>query len=105
MKEYKVKITNKALKDMEKIYAYILDMFKAPEVAKNQYKRIREVIKSLSIFPERIKIMESKIEKEMELRQIFIDNYSVFFVIKNDDVIVTRILYSASNIEKRLQDK
>jgi len=32
-----------------------------------------------------------------------VDNYSVFYVIKNDRVLVTNVLYSASDISKRLK--
>lgn len=105
MKEYKIQITNKALKDMEEIYYYILNVFKSPEIAINQYRRIATVIKSLNIFPERVKIMKSRLEKEVGSRQIRVDNYSVFYVIQADSVIVTRVIYSASDIEKRLEDK
>ena len=105
MKEYNIRITNKALNDLEEIYNYILNVFQSPETAINQYRRIATVIRSLSIFPERIKIMESKVEKEMRLRQIRVDNYSIFYVIQGDSVIVTRVIYSASDIGKRLVDK
>ena len=105
MKEYKVQMTNKALSDMEKIYYYILNVLKSPETAMNQYKRIAEVIKSLNVFPERVKIMNTEIEKVMGLRQIRIDNYSIFFVVEDDKVIVTRVIYSASDIEKRLENR
>ena len=104
MKEYKVQITNKALEDMEEIYYYILNMFNSPETAINQYRRIAMLIKSLNMFPERVKIMESKVEKEVGLRQIRVDNYSVFYLIEYDNVIVTRVFYSACDIEKRLEE-
>lgn len=32
-----------------------------------------------------------------------VDNYMVFFVIKEDRVIVTDVLYGASDIERRLK--
>ena len=38
----------------------------------------------------------------MGLRQLVIDNYSVFYVIEDMDVIVTRVLYSAMDISRRL---
>ena len=46
--------------------------------------------------------MESELERIMGLRQLVIDNYSVFYVIENMDVIVTRVLYSAMDISWRL---
>ena len=38
----------------------------------------------------------------MGLRQLVMDNYPVFYVIKDMEVIVTRVLYSAMDISRRL---
>ena len=35
---------------------------------------------------------------------MLVDNYSVFYVFKEEVVAVTRVLYSASDIEKRLKE-
>lgn len=103
MKQYTVQITDKALADMEEIYNYIAIQLQAPENAMGQYNRIAKAIEELSIFPEKIRLMESKQERIMGLRQLSVDNYSVFYVIENERVIVMRVLYSASDIEVRLK--
>lgn len=105
MKRYTVKITDRALADMEEIYNYIAIHLQAPENAMRQYNRIAEAIEGLSVFPERIKLMESHLEKTIGLRQLVVDNYSVFYLVGNEDVIVTRVLYSASDISKRLLEE
>ena len=102
MKQYTVRITDRALADMEEIYNYITIQLQAPENAMEQYNRIAEAIEGLHVFPERVKLMESGPERFMGLRQLVIDNYSVFYVIEDMDVIVTRVLYSAMNISRRL---
>lgn len=102
MKQYTVQITDMALADMEEIYNYIAIQLQAPENAMGQYNRIAEAIEGLSVFPERVRLMESEPERMLGLRQLAVDNYSAFYVIENEKVIVTRVLYSASNIEKRL---
>jgi|SRR5690625_701206 len=104
MKKYKVQITNKALSDMEKIYNYISEELQIPEVAIRQYNRIAEKIETLENFPERVKLMDSKQERSLGIRQMLVDNYSVFFHIINDRVIVTNVLYSKSDISIRLKD-
>lgn len=103
MKQYKVQITDKALADMEEIYHYIAIQLKAPENAMGQYNRIAEAIEELNVFPERVKLMESEPERTMRLRQMVVDNYSVFYVIEDSKVIVIRVLYSASDITVRLR--
>ncbi len=103
MKQYKVQITDKALADMEEIYNYIAIQLQAPENALGQYNRIAKAIEGLNMFPERIRLMESAQERAMGLRQLAVDNYSVFYVIEDERVIVMRVLYSASDIEMRLK--
>lgn len=104
MKQYRVEITDRALKDMEEIYTYIADQLQAPENAIRQYDRIADAILSLNEFPERIHVMESEPEQTVGLRQLLVDNFSAFYLIQDDRVIVTRVLYSASDISKRLLD-
>lgn len=105
MKQYTVQITDKALADMEEIYTYIAEQLLAPENAIGQYNRIAEAIQNLNVFPERVRIMESEPEHAMRLRQLPIDNFSVFYVIEDNRVVITRVLYSASDISRRLLER
>lgn len=104
MAQYTVQITDKALADMEQIYTYIADKLQAPETAMGQYNRIAKAIESLDMFPERIRIMDSEPEHTMGLRRIAIDNFSAFFMIEDERVLVVRVLYSASDISSRLTE-
>ena len=104
MKQYKVQITDNALADMEEIYNYIAIQLQAPENAMGQYNRIAKAIEELNMFPEKFRIVESEKERTMGIRQLVVDNYSVFYVIENERVIVMRVLYSASDIGARLND-
>lgn len=67
-----------------------------------QDNRITEAIEGLRVFPEKVKLMESGPERIMGLRQSVINNYSTFYVIEDMDVIVTRVLYSAMYISRKL---
>ena len=99
----KVEITKEALQDMEDIYNYIAIDLLAPDNAMGQYNRIADEIFTLDTFPERFRIMDSEPEKRMELRRMLVDNYSVFYIIRDERVIVTDVLYTASDIEARLR--
>ena len=103
MKQYTVEITNEALADMEHLYNHIAYILQVPENAMNQYNRIADAILTLDTMAERIRIMESEPERSKEMRRLLVDNYSVFFVIQGDKVIVIDVLYSASDIESRLK--
>jgi len=103
MKRYTVEITDEALVDMELLYNHIALKLLAPENAVGQYNRIADEILKLDSTPERFKIMDSEPEHTKEIRKMQVDNYSVFYVIKEDRVIVTDVLYSASDVSKRLK--
>ncbi|MDR1134181.1 MAG: type II toxin-antitoxin system RelE/ParE family toxin [Synergistaceae bacterium] len=104
MKKYNVLISDKALRDMEAIYEYIALELLSPETAMRLYNRISDSILSLEAMPERIKIMDSEPEHSLGFRRLLVDHYSAFFVIRGEDVHVVRVLYSASDIEKRLNE-
>lgn len=103
MEQYKVEITKEALQDMEDMYNYIAVELLSPENAMGQYNRIADEILTLDTFPQRYRILDSEPEKQMELRRMLVDNYFVFYTIRGDKVIVTDILYTASDIEARLR--
>lgn len=103
MKRYVVEITDEALADMEQLYHHIAYVLQAPENAMNQYNRIADAILTLDTLAERIYIVESEPERRRGMRRLLVDNYSVFYVIQRDKVIVTDVLYSASDIESRLR--
>lgn len=104
MKQYTVEITDEALGDMDQLYNHIAYVLLAPENAIGQYNRIADEILKLDIFPERFRIMDSEPEHSKGVRRMLVDNHSVFYVIKEDKVIVTDVLYSAADIDGRLRN-
>ena len=105
MKHYEVLISDKANEDMETIYRYISETLLAPVSAVKQYNRIADAILTLEEMPERIKVMDSEPEHSKGFRPLVVDNYTVFFVIKATTVNIARVLYSASDIKKRLSEE
>lgn len=105
MKQYTVEVTDEALADMEQLYNHIAFVLLSPENAIGQYNRIADEILKLDMFPERFRIMDSEPWHSKGMRRMLVDNYSVFYVLQEDKVIVTDVLYSASDIEKRLKDE
>ena len=103
MKQYQVKITDEALADMERIYNYIAQQLLEPEYAMGQYNRIADAVLRLKEFPERFRLLEPEPWHSMGMRRMNVDNYSVFYVIRQNMVFITDVLYSASDIENRLR--
>lgn len=69
-----------------------------------QYNRIADAIETLDTLPERVKLMETEEERALGLRQMPVDNFFAFFHIRKERVIITNVLYSTSDIAKRLRD-
>ena len=105
MQQYQVKITDEALADMEQIYDYIAYKLLSPENAIGQYHRIADAILTLDTMPERFRLMDSEPERTPKLRRMLVDHYNVFYVMEEDQVVVTNVLYSASDIENRLRQQ
>ena len=107
MNQYSVKITDKALDDMEGIYNYIALDLQVPDTTMGQYNRIADAIERLAYTPKRCRLFDSQPEREMGMRQRLIDNYSIIFVVDDgtSTVTVLRVLYSASDINARLKNK
>ena len=106
MNQYSVRTTDKALDDMESIYNYIALDLLVPDTAMEQYNRIADAIESLAYTPKRCRLFDSQPERDMGMRQMLIDNYSIIFVVDDVTSIVTvlRVLYSASDINARLKN-
>jgi len=100
--KYIVDITDAALEDMNAIYEYILYRFKTPDTAAAQYDRIADEILSLEEMPLRYGIPQFEPCITAQLHRMLVDNYSVFYIVRGETVIVTDVLYSASDLETRL---
>ena len=105
MKHYEVLISDKAYMDMDDIYDYIAGTLMEPAIAAKQYDRIADAILTLEEMPERVRLMDSEPERSKGLRSLLVDNYTIFFKIKVDTVHIARVLYSASDIRRRLSEE
>ena len=102
---YEVKITDSALEDMEEVYRYILEVLQAPDTAAAQYDRIADAILSLEEMPLRYGVPQFEPCISMDLHRMLVGSYSVFYLVRGDVVIVTDVLYSASNLAQHLDER
>lgn len=103
MKEYSVVISHDAFLDLQSIYEYIRYSLLSPDTAQNIYERITNQILILNQMPERFKLLETEIENKRGIHRMNLDNYAVFYIIKDQTVIVTNVLYGSSDIIQRLK--
>lgn len=100
--KYDVEITDAASKDMDEIYDYIRFTFKAPDSAAAQYDRIANEILLLEEMPLRFGIPQFEPCISAQIHRMLVDHYSVFYLVRGESVIVTDVLYSASDLSARL---
>lgn len=105
MERYVVDITDDALADMDALYEHIAKKLQAPENAMGQYNRIADAILTLESFPDRYGLFECEPEHSLGIHKMVVDNYLVCYVIDPGVVTVTDVLYGASDVHKRLQER
>lgn len=102
MTSYKVELTDEAIENLEQIYLYITEELKSTAIVKKQYERIASQIMSLETFPERYHVLENEKAYSRGMRMMPIDNYAIIYIVRDNRVIVTNILYGASDIQIKL---
>lgn len=100
LNKYRVQISPKAIRELERIYEYIAAEKLAPENAKGQVNRIKNAILSLNIFPQSHQERNEGRYAGKGYRQLLIDNYVAIFRIDDitKKVIVVTIQYQGQNI-------
>ena len=98
MDKYKIKLLRRAYKDIDLIYGYISEEFKAPESAKNMVDSIEVMIFGLEEFPYRGAERKVGVYANKAYRQLFVKNYTVVYRIdeKEKQVVIVTVRYSPS---------
>ena len=99
MDNYSVKLTSRALRDLDGIYGYIAGTLKEPETALKLVDRIEEAILSLDHMPYRCPERKRGAYANQGYRQLFIESYTAIYRIDeaNKMVLVVTVRYSPSN--------
>lgn len=100
MDKYKIKITPRAIRELDCIYGYIANEKLAPENAKGQIDRIKRAILNLNTFPQSHQERSEGRYAEKGYRQLLIDNYIAIFRIDELEktVYVITIQYQGRNL-------
>lgn len=98
MDKYNVKLSGRALRDLDGIYDYIAKTLLEPETALNLVAQIENAIFSLENMPNRCPERKRGIYAKLGYRQLFVGNYTVIFRINEEEkqVIVVTVRYSLS---------
>lgn len=97
MKQYNIEYSNEARQDLIDIKRYIKYNLQEPTIAKKLISKIRGEIDKLKVDPEIYAIIDDDFIKKFEIRKIIVDNYIVFYRIKNSNIQVVRVMYGRRN--------
>lgn len=97
MKKYNIEYSAEAKEDFIEIKQYIKYKLQEPEIANNLISKIKKSIKTLKDNPEIYTIIDDDLIRKLETRKLIVDNYIVFYRIKNDSIEIVRIMYGKRN--------
>ena len=100
MDKYKVKISPRAIRDLESIYQYIAMEKQMPEIARQQAERIKHAILQLDTFPYACQERMEGRYAGKGYRQLLIDNFIAIFRVEETEktVYVLTVQYQKRNI-------
>ena len=97
MKKYNIEYSKESKQDLIGIKQYIKYNLQEPEIAKKLISKIRKEINSLKDNPEVYAIIDDDIIKKLEIRKLIVDNYIVFYRIKDNNIQIVRVMYVRRN--------
>ena len=99
MDEYRVKLTGRAQRDLDGIYAYIAQTLLEPGTAGDLIDRIEKEILSLDHMPYRWPERRRGVYANRGYRQALVGNYTIVYRVDEaaKQVIVITVRYSPSN--------
>ena len=100
MIEYKIKLTNQFIGELDRIYNYIYFSLNSPITATKLYYKIKNSILNLNFYPERFPILNNT----KTLRKLLINNYIIIYKINNktNDVFILHIFHGNQNYLNKL---
>ena len=98
--KYEIRYLPLARKDLSNIVSYIADELKAPKVSMDLSNALDESISRLEQFPFSCRVYQPIKELENEYRLLSVNNYAVFYVVKEKVVEVHRVVYAKMDLTK-----
>lgn len=98
----RITVSKEAKKDLEAIYQYISEEFSNPDAARRIIGLLKKSIGALESFPGCGRPLDALIPVHTEYRYLVCENYCVFYLYSDDDVVVVRILHQRQDCLRAL---
>lgn len=89
----KLQIFPAAQADMEGIFQYISSELKNPSAAVGLIEDFERAFENIRAFPESCPYTQNEYIKDKTLRKLVVNNYIVFYRVKDDAIQIVRVLY------------
>ena len=93
MEKYNIEYSKESKEDLVGIKQYIKYNLQEPDTAQKLISKIKNEINKLEHNPKIYSIIDDDIIKKLEIRKLIVDNYIVFYRIKNDNIQIVRVMY------------
>lgn len=103
VKQYKVRVSTAALRDIRQTKEYIRMRFKYQSYVENYSKGIKKAVLGLEIFPEGHEQTGFEVEDNSIYYKPY-KNYLIFYVIENSGVYILRIINNRMNWKEILEN-
>ena len=97
--KYQLNIFPMAQADMEQIFEYIAVELCNPTAALGQINDFEHALDNVCLFPESCPYIRNEYVKDKTLRKLVVNNYIVFYRVKDEEIQVVRVLYGMRNYE------
>jgi addiction module RelE/StbE family toxin len=95
--KYNIEYSKESKQDLIGIKQYIKYNLQEPETAQKLISKIRNEINNLKNNPEMYAIIDDELIKKLEIRKMRVDNYIIFYRIKNNNIEIVRVMYGRRN--------
>lgn len=85
-------------KDLEGILLYIAKNLENPHAASRLLSKIETAIKQRALHPLSFEAFPSTKQRKHPYYRIYVDNYTIFYVVIDTTIEIRRILYSRQNL-------
>lgn len=98
--KYTIRYTATFIKQFNNILKYFIEKLQNKIVAENFYNEVIAEIEKRSENPESYEKYKSSKKRKNTYYRIYVKNYTIFYVVKDNTMEIRRILYSRRNFDE-----
>jgi len=98
----RVTVSGEARKDLVNIHRYISGETENPQAANRIIHELRSAVEGLRLFPRKGKTLDALISVHTEYRYLPCENYCIFYLEDEENVVIVRILHQRQDYLRAL---